>query len=377
MSITREKFVSIQVLRFIAASAVILAHLHSHYPKALEDGHPLWGILNFGAAGVDLFFVISGFVMVYSSEKFFRQPGATIEFLRRRLIRIVPLYWICTTFLIVFLATIHHGITIDDLSPGSILGSYLFIPIPRPSGLTAPALGVGWSLNFEMLFYALFAFAVMLPRFYAVVAVSVVLYLFVKLSGQDASGALTFYHNPRIYQFVFGMVIGLIYSRRLRLSLLPSAIMLGAGVWMFIKADALPAYIPGFSRPYAWGIAFAMMLAACVLCKNKSTDNRMTKTLNLLGDSSYALYLTHSITLMMMTLFPIIFSGLTNLVSGVASLLIIPLSVCVLVAVLTHLLVEKPVTRQLNKWFKPRDKDLSQSHQIQQSKAVSGEEVKV
>ncbi|SRR6266571_871351 len=86
---------SIQILRAVAALLVLAGHLWATLAwLGKPDALP-----NFvaGAAGVDLFFVISGFVMVHSSEKFFGQPGGSVQFLLRRLARIVPLYWVATT----------------------------------------------------------------------------------------------------------------------------------------------------------------------------------------------------------------------------------------------------------------------------------------
>jgi len=100
---------SVQILRGVAAFGVLFYH-------ATRWIGPLPGI-EIGAAGVDLFFVISGFIMVYASEPMFGQRGATRHFLVRRIIRIVPLYWGLTT-----LVVLRHGF------PPNLLGSYLFIP---------------------------------------------------------------------------------------------------------------------------------------------------------------------------------------------------------------------------------------------------------
>jgi exopolysaccharide production protein ExoZ len=125
---------SIQILRAAAALGVLLDHAGRWLDVA--------PIVDIGAAGVDLFFVISGFIMVYTSERLFGQTGAPQRFLARRIIRIVPLYWTLTAF---------AALVLFGFGPNT-LGSYLFIPTHR-----GPILTVGWTLNYEMMFYSLFA----------------------------------------------------------------------------------------------------------------------------------------------------------------------------------------------------------------------------
>src|SRR5262245_33335315 len=121
---------SVQVLRAAAALAVTVAHVQDTLARlsmpTLPDGFVI------GAAGVDLFFVISGFVIVYSSERMFGQRSAPIYFFLRRVIRIVPLYFTITTMLLVYFLWRFNG----DLAPAdhswqSVVASYLFWPYRR------------------------------------------------------------------------------------------------------------------------------------------------------------------------------------------------------------------------------------------------------
>ena len=153
----------LQVLRAVAALGVVFHHL----PIFLEGKLGLTGVvppLLLGAAGVDLFFVISGFIMVYSSEPLFGRPHAPRVFLLRRLSRIVPLYWAATSFLLGYLLLVGVAFVRVNLPWDVILTSYAFIPFPRRDGLMMPVLNVGWTLNYEMFFYLVFAAAILLPR---------------------------------------------------------------------------------------------------------------------------------------------------------------------------------------------------------------------
>ena len=343
---SQERFVSIQALRAIAASVVVLAHLEVYFPNALSKSHPLWQYLQYGGAGVDLFFVISGFVMVYASERFFAVPGGPKQFFLRRLARIIPLYWICTSVWILLLMVKYKGSVIPNLPYDSMLASYFFIPLARPNGVISPALGLGWSLNFEMMFYAIFACVLLFQRFYAVIAASIILMILIGISSQLPDTILTFYDNPRIYQFIFGMIVGLVYRRGIRLSLFGSIALCLAGMVLLAMSDTLLQHYPALLRPYSWGVAFALIVAAGVLCKASARDHLGTKTALLLGDASYALYLVHTIAL---AVFSKGMPGLAAMIDGALILLTIPLLMCTALAVLVHLYVEKPIAQKLKR----------------------------
>lgn len=123
--------------------------------------------------GVQLFFVISGFVMVYATEPLFGTRRGPFVFLERRIVRIVPLYWVVTTF---YLALTLVFAKFDKGYPASfVVASYLFIPLARPDGTIEPLVGQGWSLNYEMLFYAVFALTVIHSRRVSAIVVTVTL----------------------------------------------------------------------------------------------------------------------------------------------------------------------------------------------------------
>ena len=206
----------------------------------------------YGPFGVDIFFVISGFVMVYSSERLFGQPGAPITFFARRLARIVPLYWAATTILVWFV--------VPYASTKAVLGSLFFGPhIPSE----APLLLVGWTLIFEMFFYVAFAIALFAKRRFAVVAgVTVFLILFSLLFGPDDAGPSTqpppssgiaYLADPIIIEFVFGMLIALVHRGGARLSMWAAISLSLAGFfWLAATIDLL-------SRLYSAGVAAALI----------------------------------------------------------------------------------------------------------------------
>jgi exopolysaccharide production protein ExoZ len=149
---------SVQVLRAVAALLVLASHVGHDLTRRLGfEGYPP---LQFGAGGVDVFFVISGFIMVWSSRGLFGQPGAAGTFMARRLVRIVPLDW-ATTLLFLAGILIHPPMAHRGVDPPHLVASLLFLPWPDQDGEHSPFYGIGWTLNYEMFFYV--AFALLLP----------------------------------------------------------------------------------------------------------------------------------------------------------------------------------------------------------------------
>lgn len=281
-----SSLVSIQALRAIAALLVFWGHaINAVHLKGEADFPHLYGPF-----GVDIFFVISGFVMVYSSERLFGQPGAPITFFVRRLARIVPLYWAATTILVWFV--------VPYASTKAVLGSLFFGPhIPSE----APLLLVGWTLIFEMFFYVVFAIALFAKRRFAVVAgVTVFLILFSLLFGPDAAGPSTqpppssgiaYLADPIIIEFVFGMLLALVHRGGARLSMWAAISLSLAGFfWLAATIDSL-------SRLYSAGIAAALIVAGVSLSSMSRPRNTLfVRGVVFLGDISYSLYCTHLLT---------------------------------------------------------------------------------
>ena len=115
-------------------------------------------------AGVDIFFVISGFIMVYASSRWFGSARAPRVFLAHRIARIVPLYWATMMVYLAVLLLTPWLLNSEYLAPHFVIASFLFIPAARPDGLVQPLYSLGWTLNYEMFFYALFAIAIAFPR---------------------------------------------------------------------------------------------------------------------------------------------------------------------------------------------------------------------
>jgi peptidoglycan/LPS O-acetylase OafA/YrhL len=238
------------------------------------------------SAGVDLFFVISGFVMVYSSERLFGAQASPGIFMRHRVARIVPLYWIVTT---IWLLT---GTPFDWVN---LIGSYSFIPfVSEITNQPNPYYGLGWTLNFEMMFYVVFASCLQLRKAVAL-ALAAALLLGLVAVGRLVElpySPLTTWTNPLILEFLAGGAIALLHRRGVMLPAVARVAMIAVAlvtIGQFHVAELEPA------RWAEWGIPAAAIVAATVLGRNPWADLRVGKVAAALGDASYSLYLLHQL----------------------------------------------------------------------------------
>src|SRR5947209_1711192 len=205
------QIVAIQILRALAAISVSIGHAQAFIGIPMERQCQAfgWNFLLPWGAGVDLFFVISGFIMVYSSEKLFAAPGGAKVFGWRRLSRIVPLYWCATALFIVKMAVQHKPLP----DAASIATSLFFIPWDaQGTGVPRPVYELGWTLNYEMFFYAAFALCIGFRREVAVALVTTLLAVFTLfgLAFPLHNPQLFFWTQPIVLEFVFGMGLALL-----------------------------------------------------------------------------------------------------------------------------------------------------------------------
>ncbi len=148
------------MLRGVSAFCVVFEHSMFYARERLDSAIPVW---DFGRIGVFLFFAISGFVMVVTNPPGSSDvPGNWRRFGLKRLIRVVPPYWLATTLKLGALVAVPATVLHAELAPGSTIASYFFLPTHNIDGKVQPLLGVGWTLLFEMLFYLLFTLALFL-----------------------------------------------------------------------------------------------------------------------------------------------------------------------------------------------------------------------
>jgi peptidoglycan/LPS O-acetylase OafA/YrhL len=284
---------ALQALRAAAALAVAVLHITQQAGAVTgHPGEPAYGWLRPlpWDAGVDVFFVISGFVMVWSSARAFARPGAARTFLARRIARIVPLYWALTSALVLG-ALLRPSLLSEGLDGAwsYVAASYAFLPVRRPDGFIQPVFRLGWTLNYEMLFYAIFAAFMFLPARRAIPAIVAAIVALAATGRVLAPGAAApaFWTDPIVLEFAYGVLLG---TAALAGARMPRAARAGlAALALAMLALSDHATLP---RPLAWGIPAALLVAAATFGASTSRSPAMRAAV-LLGDASYALYLVH------------------------------------------------------------------------------------
>ena len=295
----RVKIEAVQALRAVAALSIAILHV-LHDAIGLDPtgvmGH-LHNALPWDA-GVDLFFVISGFVMVYASTGLFGRRGSAALFMTRRLIQIVPLYWAATTLFLLMALTARSVVTEGAGSLANILMSYAFLPSRAPDGAIQPIYSLGWTLNYEMFFYVVFAAFICQVRHRALILVTLTLGAAIAVHPLIPANAtaLVFWTDPIVAEFLFGMAIAALATTGISLSLRVSVgLALLALLWL------IGGYVSGIggSRPITTGLPMAILVTAAVFGRGM----RLPTALVLLGDSSFALYLVHPFAMRAVQLF--------------------------------------------------------------------------
>ena len=270
---------NVQALRAVAALAVALSHLVSFSPAV--------GFLGFGTIGVELFFVISGFIMVFITNDREQRP---LNFFAHRVVRVVPLYWLLTLAIFGLAWVAPELLKSTRADPVDLLRSLLFIPYVKHGATLQPLLFQGWTLNFEMVFYLLFATSLLLRRQVHRVAVVTGTIAMAVLAGQllaPLPPVVGFYTSPLTLCFALGMGLGLAFPR-IGTGLLISASLGIAGLLIANWADLL-----GPGGFYFVRIAFAFAVVTAALALEQRGRVWSWGPIQLLGAASYSLYLVH------------------------------------------------------------------------------------
>lgn len=324
--------ISIQLLRAVACLLVLLHHARN--PKDWMFS-PLAG-WDF-TSGVEIFFVISGFIMYAAARQ-----EAPAEFMRRRVIRIAPLYAIATAIWAVWLG--RHGLPVTDL--GHLAMSLLMIPHPSPGHpqLIWPVLAPGWTLCYEMFFYLLFAGGLALRRVGAAAA-GVILPLVVLGFLFEPTGAIPHAATaPILLAFVAGMGIAWAHER-----------ISFARAWPLALAGAVALAVqatPWIQLSEVWVVAASAAVVAGAVGLEPAMRTRRLSAMRSIGDASYAIYLFHTLILAQ-----VLWTGHALALTGWPQFLLlvgVGVGLSVVAGLAVHRWVERPMLRALLRLGRPK-----------------------
>ena len=326
-SSTKRQLVSIQYLRALAALAVVFHHARGAKPW-LYDPLSTFGA---GQAGVDIFFVISGYIMFSAAR------AETVgEFIRRRFVRIVPLYW-CATIL-QYGGLLHTPPTSQQDLIGHLWRSLLFLPHWNPirPGDISPVLVAGWTLNYEMFFYILFGIGLFIKRPMLTASFALPVLVIAGLVWRIKDPVWSTYTSPLLLEFLAGMLI----SRFQDLLVHPAArwLLPIAGTALVLGGFTEGPRILWFGVPAAAAVMGALSL-------ERSGRLPQLPWLARLGDASYSIYLFQILGLgLAVRLVPKLpISGPPQL----AAMIFIAIGASAVLGFLIHRFLERPLTRRL------------------------------
>lgn len=343
----KPRLVLVQVGRAIAALLVLLFHVTQLSETKLNEPF-CFNLFRFGGAGVDFFFVLSGFIIFWVHRADVGHRDRFKSFAVKRLIRIYPLYWIVTLALLPAYFLVSNFGRGHEHHLSTILQSLLLIP--QENG---PVLTVGWSLCYELFFYAMFGLVILLP-----------LNLSFWLIGIWFSGSLfntvlesvflvkshfivQFIFSFHTLEFSFGCLAAYLVFRRYPYR---AFFLLALGGIVFFLAGVAQSYhLLQLHPTIAYGLPSTLILVGAATLDLKQTASRLPRFLSYLGDASYSIYLTHypclSAALKLafaLNLFSVLGDGLTF-----ALLILMALALGCLI----YSKVEKPLMAALRKQF--------------------------
>ena len=298
----------------------------------------------FGKCGVDVFFVISGLIMWISTAE---RDQSTIEFYKRRLARIAPLYWLVTLVAAATALCIPAFLKSTRFELDHVIASLLFVPWPNPASrngfdLMTPVVVPGWTLNFEMMFYALFGLSLLgRPRTRLVwLAVIFVTFVLAVSFVQATSPTLAFYDPHLIGEFILGIAIGAVVEKGWKAPPFAMVILTGA-ILLLITLDTMQSE---WSRLYVAGIPAAIGLY-CLATLDREGRWPQLPSVVLLGNASYSIYLVHIFVLAALRMLWPSSELESGLLSGPAAFVIAALVMSCGVGWLTYLFIERPLCR--------------------------------
>lgn len=335
-----QKLVSIHHLRGVAALGVLVFHAVG-FVAGYGSGRFSTDSVRIGEAGVDVFFVISGFILTLVTQTA-RSRG---EFILGRLSRVGVPYWVVILALAAMTLILPSAFRNFTWAPQDLLLSLLFVPSLLRDGSIFPLLEPGWTLSLEMLFYLVLAAALGLtPRLRSVMISGVLILLAVlglALHLPQGQSIAWFFTQAIIVEFCFGIALAQLYLSGWRSSALPAILILMLGCLGFALAAQDPPEAFARARVLIYGIPATLFVGGALFLETANYW-RQSRIMTWLGDISYSLYLTHVLVLAVAAK---LLAGRIGGAAGDIIMLILAMAAALVAASMFHHIVERPALR--------------------------------
>lgn len=328
---------SLQILRAAAALSVFFFHYFAYLQVELgvfDTNH-----FEVGAFGVDIFFVVSGFIICYASE----QEHSPIRFMLKRMSRILPLYYLLTFGIFAVALVAPHLLYSTTANLENLVKSLLFIPYAKENGMVQPLLFLGWTLNYEMFFYLVFALCMVAGRYRLFLLLGAISALVAYGAlGAPTSVPVQFFTSGIMMNFALGCLAYLIYRHS------PALLKFARPLWpVAIVLMLLQNYFPvDLPRAICFGIPSMVLLLG--LLTTPVREGPVSKFFVSLGDASYSLYLIHPYILQ--ALFKILIPAIGISWWSITLFSVLAFGIAVVACTLMFRLVERPS----NEWLRSR-----------------------
>jgi exopolysaccharide production protein ExoZ len=340
----RAQFVGMDILRAIAAMMILLFHAHSIAERqAFSRDYKIFSTPNFWYACIELFFVMSGFLMVHMSYEMYGQPGAWKAFLIRRVVRTPPLYY-AYTIVVFSLFLILPNLTDIPVTFARFINSLLFIPSSNP-----PIITIGWTLNYEVYFYILVGVGLFLrfpfgPMLTAGILVTAAILGQIYMPQVEPFRLWT---ANILLDFVIGIIVAVMYYRNFALGFcLRWLLFFSALVLLSLPIDVDDGTL---ARPLVFGTAVGLIVAVLTLRQSQPRFGAIETPLVNLGARAYTIYLSHILILKLVE--KVLFRYWQGPTAAYAYIVVGAVTVLIVSAVLYEV-VERPLTKILQAWAK-------------------------
>lgn len=342
-SIPRARLNGVEAGRGVAALLVVLYHSALHVEGALGSSI-LWRLPHFGHAGVDFFFVLSGFIITFVHGQDIGRPMRLGHYLQRRFTRVLPFYWLVLTYCLIDIWLFH-----PTRAPGGweLFSNFLLLPQHADQ-----LVGGAWTLVFELMFYTFFAFLILTRRIgFGLLAVwiGVIGAGFVIRSAHTSVALLSVASSSYCFEFVLGMGAAYVLMHH-RLPRHGALLIIGIAGFALAGVCEVRSLLDGFGSlaRVVYG-GFSVLIIMALVERERSGLLLVPKPLAILGRASYSVYLVHLIAI-----------GIAfHFISRVIPLTLVwtiplwlALCVCgVISGIMTSIWIEQPIIRISRRWI--------------------------